>query len=216
MHSCYSRDSVLPPQRLVERCIETGLNCIAVTDHNAIDGAVEVRRIAPFAVIIGEEVYTSEGEIIGLFLEEKVPRGLSPLETVNRIKDQGGLVSIPHPFDRFRSGVLASRALEEVLPYVDMMEVFNARNNLGVYDRRARAFAIEHGLLAVCGSDAHTAIELGRTYVEIPEFDGTPDGLKRALAQGTVVGRRTSPLIHVATTLTKVRKRLLGPRKKVV
>ena len=206
---------MLPPQRLVDRCVKTGLNCIAVTDHNTIDGAMEVRRIAPFTVIIGEEVYSSEGEIIGLFLEEKVPRGLSPLETVKRIKGQGGLVSIPHPFDRFRSGVLSPGALQEVLPYVDMMEVFNARNNLGVYDRRARAFATEHGLLAVCGSDAHTAIELGRTYVEIPEFDGTPDGLKRALAQGKVVGKRTLQLIHVATTLTKVKRRLLGPRKGV-
>jgi predicted metal-dependent phosphoesterase TrpH len=193
---------------MVRRCSEVGLNCIAVTDHNTIEGAVAVRRIAPFTVILAEEVGSSEGEITGLFLEETVPRGLSPVETAKRIKDQGGLVSIPHPFDRFRRSVISRRALGEILPYADIVEVFNSRNNLSADDDKAQEFAQEHGLLTSGVTDAHTTMELGRTYMEMPEFDGTPEGFKDALANGRIVGRRMTPLIHVATTLTKLKKRL--------
>ena len=161
-------------------------------------------------MIVGEEVKTSEGEITGLFLTETVPPGLSPLETVRRIKEQGGLVSLPHAFDRFRSEVISPGALDEVVAQADIIEVFNARNNLSADDRKAEAFAREHGLVMSGVSDAHTPIELGRTYVEMPEFDGTPEDFKRALAQGTIVGRRMTPLIHFTTTFTRLKKRLLG------
>ena len=101
MHTHYSPDSGMSPETLVAKCQKAGLNLIAVTDHNTIDGALAVRSLAPFTVIIGEEVGSAEGEITGLFLTETIPRGLPPVETARRIKDQGGLVSIPHPFDRF-------------------------------------------------------------------------------------------------------------------
>ena len=208
MHTHFSPDSEVSPERMAARCEEVGLDCIAVTDHNSIEGALAVQRIAPFMVIVGEEVRSSGGEITGLFLKEPVPRGLSPTETARKIKEQGGLVSIPHPFDRFRRGVIGQRALDEVLPYIDIVEAFNSRNNLSSDDRKAEEFAREHGLLTSGVSDAHTTMELGRTYVEMPEFDGTPDGFKRALAEGTIVGRRMPPLIHVLTTLTKLKKRL--------
>ena len=212
MHTRYSPDSVLSPEKLVARCLKVGLTCIAVTDHNTVDGALAVSKIAPFTVIIGEEVRSSGGEITGLFLKETVPRGLSPVETATLIKEQNGLVSIPHPFDRFRSGVITREALEQVLPYIDIIEVFNARNNLDADNRTAKRFAQEHGLVASGVSDAPTLIELGRTYVSMPDFDGTPDGFKQALAQGTIVGRRMSPLVHVLTTLTKLKRRLTGTR----
>ena len=210
MHTHYSPDSMMSPEDLVSRCLKVGLSCIAVTDHNTIEGALEVQRIAPFTVIIGEEVKSAEGEITGLFLKEEIPRGLAPVETARRIKEQGGLVSLPHPFDRFRRSVINPRALEEILPYSDIVEVFNSRNNLDADDRKAYEFAQKHGLLASGVSDAHTPVELGRTYVEMTEFDGTPEGLKAALAQGRIVARRTSPLIHVVSTLTKLKKRLFG------
>jgi len=213
MHTHFSPDSEVTPERLVARCIEVGLDCVAVTDHNTIEGALAVRAIAPFTVIIAEEVGSSEGEITGLFLTESIPRGLSPLETVRRIKEQGGLVSLPHPFDRFRQEVISRDALEQVVPYADIVEAFNSRNNLGADDRRAEELAREHGLLTSGVSDAHTTMELGRTYVEMPEFDGTPEDFKRALAQGRIVGRRMSPLIHVATTFTKLKKRVLRKRR---
>jgi hypothetical protein len=212
MHTHFSPDSQVSPERLVARCEQVGLNCIAVTDHNTTEGAKAVRRIAPFLVIIGEEVLTSEGEVTGLFLTETIPSGLSPIETARKIKDQGGLVSIPHPFDRFRREVISRSALEEVAQYADIIEVFNARNNLSADDRKAADFARDHGLLTSGVSDAHTTMELGRTYVEMPEFDGTPEGFKLALGQGVIIGRRMTPLIHVITSLTKIKKRLLGER----
>ena len=164
--------------------------------------------MAPFRVIVGEEIKTLGGEIIGLFLSEAVPRNLSSLETVQRIKEQGGLVAIPHPFDHFRRSVIDPRALQEVLPYVDIVEGFNARNTFQRDNRTARELAREHGLLTSAVSDSHILMELGRTYVETSDFDGTPRGLRDALAQGTPVCRPITPLIHVLTTLTKGKKRL--------
>ena len=210
MHTHFSPDSEMSPERLVARCEKVGLSCIAVTDHDTVDGALAVRQIAPFMVIIAEEVGSSEGEITGLFLKETVPPGLSPVETARRIKDQGGLVSIPHPFDRFRRHVISRGALDELLPYADIVEVFNSRNNLSADDRTAQEFADEHGLLTSGVSDAHTAIELGRTYVEMSEFDGTAQGFLESLAEGKIVGRRMSPLIHVLTTLTRAKKKVFG------
>ena len=215
MHTDYSPDSETSPERLVARCVKMGLNCIAVTDHNTIEGALEVRRIAPFLVIVGEEITSSEGEITGLFLKEAVARGLPAVETARRIKEQGGLISIPHPFDRFRREVISRQALSELLPYTDIIEVFNSRNNLDSDNRKAYEFAREHGLLTSGVSDAHTTLELGRTYVEMPEFDGTPEGFKEALTQGKIVANRTTPLIHVVASLVKIKKRLFGSRRGV-
>ena len=208
VHTRYSFDCGTDPASLVARCVRRGLNCVAVTDHNTIDGALAARELAPFMVIIGEEVKSAEGEITGLFLQETIPKGLSALETAKRIKEQSGLVSIPHPFDRIRRSVISRTALEDILPYTDVVEVFNSRNHIGGANRRAREYAQEHGLLASAVSDAHTTMELGRTYVEMPEFDGTPEGFKGALAAGKIVARQITPLIHVITTLTKIKKRL--------
>lgn len=208
MHTRFSPDSVLEPSAMVARCVKTGLGCIAVTDHNTIAGALEVKRLAPFPVIVGEEIKSAGGEIIGLFLQEAVPRGLSSLETVQRIKEQGGLVSVPHPFDHFRRSVIDREALRQILPYVDVVEAFNARNTLQRDNRAAQELAQQHNILTSAVSDSHTAVELGRTYVEVPEFEVTPEGLKLALAQGTLVPRQITPLIHVFTTITKAQKRL--------
>lgn len=208
IHTRFSPDSEVSPTDLVNRCVKVGLNCIAVTDHNTIEGALAVQKIADFQVIVGEEIGSASGEITGLFLKEKVPKRLSPIETVKRIKDQGGLVSIPHPFDRFRGEVISRSSLDEILPYVDIMEAFNSRNSFSIDDRKAEQFASKHGLLISGVSDSHTLMELGRTYVKMPEFDGTPDGFKLSLAQGTIVGQRTNPLIHILTTITKLKKRL--------
>ena len=212
MHTRFSPDSEMKPEDLVARCLRVGLNCIAVTDHNTIEGALAVRELAPFQVIVGEEVGSSGGEITGLFLKETVPRGMSPAETARAIKEQGGLVSIPHPFDRFRGHVITSEALEEVLPSVDIIEAFNSRNSLGADERRAQEYARSHDLLTSAVSDAHTALELGRTFVLMPEFDGTPEGFKQSLSQARLVTRRTSPLIHLVTALTKLKRRVLRSR----
>ncbi|MCL0099462.1 PHP domain-containing protein [Dehalococcoidia bacterium] len=208
IHTNYSPDSEVSPEQLVERCLKVGLNCIAVTDHNTIEGALAVKELAPFTVIIGEEIRSTQGEITGLFLTECIPADLPPADTVKLIKDQGGIVSIPHPFDRFRSEVISAAALESITDFADIVEIFNARNSMSADDRKARKYAQDHGLLTSAVSDAHTIIELGRTYTAMPDFDGSPTDFKRALAEATLVGRRMNPLIHIATSFTKIKKRL--------
>lgn len=210
VHTRFSPDCITPLNKLVERCQKVGVNCVAITDHNTIQGALAFQAIAPFPVIIGEEVKSAAGEITGLFLSDEIPEGLSPMETVERIKTQGGLVSIPHPFDRMRRSVITAQALEEILPSADIIEAFNARNTFASANDQAKTLAQEQGLLMSAVSDAHTLLELGRTYIEMPEFDGTPEGFKGSLRQGKLVTRRITPLIHLATTCTKLRQRFWG------
>jgi predicted metal-dependent phosphoesterase TrpH len=185
-----------------------GINCIAITDHDCISGALEVKSIAPFNVIIGEEVLTSSGEIIGLFLTEEIPPHMSPEETVARIKSQNGMVCIPHPFDRFRPHSRLHRdALYRIMPDVDLVEVFNSRTLLKSDTSKAIELARSYGLPGIAGSDAHVIQEIGRAYMEIPEFNDA-EQFKTALREGRISGRRTSPLIHLYNVRNRLIKRL--------
>ncbi len=188
VHTHHSLDSLARPEELVHWMARRGLGAMAITDHNAIQGAWETAALAPGAIIIGEEIRTSRGEIIGLFLQEYVPPGLSPRETIERIHQQGGLVYVPHPADRLRGSALAAEALEAVLPQVDLLEGYNARVLCGCANRRAVALAREQGLLVGAGSDAHRAADVGRAYVEMPPFGDAPSFLV-ALAEARLHGR---------------------------
>jgi predicted metal-dependent phosphoesterase TrpH len=192
----------------MERAIKVGLSCIAVTDHNTTAGGREIKAMAPpeLKVIVAEEVKTPFGEITGLFLKEDIPAGLSPEETCKRIKDQGGLVSIPHPYDRIRRSVLDEEVLEAIKPYIDIVEVFNSRTPVLSDSTKALNFAKEHDFLAGAGSDAHCTWELGHVYIEMEPFDDI-EGFKDSLRHAQIHGRRSSPLYHVVTTLTKWRKK---------
>lgn len=213
-HTHYSRDSITSPEQYVRRCLKLGINCVAVTDHNSIDGALAVRRIAPFKVIIADEIKTADGELTGLFLKEAVPPGLTPEETIERVKAQGGLVSLPHPFDRIRREPLRDRARQRILRDLDVIEVFNSRTTFRSDNERARRLAEELGLPMGAGSDAHSPWELGTTYVEMPDFEG-PQEFLQALRLGHIVGRPANPLVHVISTLAKVRSRLgLRPNRR--
>ena len=208
VHTRFSPDCATPPEKLVARCQKLGINCLAVTDHNTIQGALAVQKLAPFQVIIGEEVKSNAGEITGLFLKKEIPQGLSPMETVNEIKEQGGLVSIPHPFDKLRRSVIVPNALKEVLPYADIVEVFNARNTFSSANDLAMALAREHGLLMTSVSDSHTLFEIGNTYMDIPNFDNNPHDFLKNLSNAIHNTNKTTPLIHVLTTLTRNYKKL--------
>ncbi|MFQ5860269.1 MAG: PHP domain-containing protein [Dehalococcoidia bacterium] len=197
LHTRFSPDSLTDLQALVDRCQEVGLDCIAVTDHNTIQGALEVQRLAPFLVIVGEEVMTSQGEVIGLFLREEIPPRLTALETVRAIKEQGGLVALPHPFDPLRSSLGRSGALEEVLSSADIIEVFNAHDLNPGSRSKAVELAERHRLAAVAVSDAHSVRELGHTYTELLAFDGTAQGLLGALAGAQLQCRRASLLLRL-------------------
>ncbi len=205
-HTHYSPDGITSPQRLVQACERKGITCVAVTDHNTIRGALAVKEIAPFRVIVGEEIRSAEGEIIGLFLSEEVPPGLSAQDTIERIRSQGGLVSLPHPTDRFRGGV-GAEGLAQLAPLVDIVEVMNARTTLGRDNDEAARLAGEHGLVAVAVSDAHSPWEIGRVYVEAPDYEGVQEFLE-ALRWGTLVGRPSSSLVHLLSRYAWLRRKL--------
>ena len=205
-HTHYSPDGITSPQRLVQACERKGITCVAVTDHNTIRGALAVKEIASFRVIVGEEIRSAEGEIIGLFLSEEVPPGLSAQDTIERIRTQGGLVSLPHPTDRFRGGV-GAEGLAHLAPLVDIVEVMNARTTLGRDNDEAARLAGEHGLVAVAVSDAHSPWEIGRVYVEAPDYEGVQEFLE-ALRWGTLVGRPSSSLVHLLSRYAWLRRKL--------
>jgi predicted metal-dependent phosphoesterase TrpH len=209
IHTCYSVDCLTPLERIVERCLERGINCVAVADHNTIAGALRLREIAPFKVIVAEEILTVVGEIMGLFLSEEIARGLSAQETISRIRDQGGLVAIPHPFGRSMPWHTNALASMEILSHVDIIEAFNSRTPFSSSIRRSAILAKEQGKAASAGSDAHTLGEIGRAYVQMPEFDG-PDDFLNSLAQGQIFGRKSSYLAHFASTWARIRKRIFG------
>jgi predicted metal-dependent phosphoesterase TrpH len=185
----------MSPQEVVDVSVRRGLGALAITDHNTVAGAQAVQEIAPFPVVGGEEISTSYGEIVGLFLEREVPRGLSAADTVKLIKDQGALAGVPHPFDRLRRESLDGRVLEALVAGLDFLEVFNGRVTLPEDNRRAREWALRHGLACTAGSDAHSTFELGRVYLEMDRFDGR-DGFVESLREGWIVGTRSPFWVH--------------------
>jgi predicted metal-dependent phosphoesterase TrpH len=209
LHSEYSIDCSMPLEKIIERCQEVEVNCIALCDHGTAEGALKLREIAPFKVIVAEEVLTPYGEIMGMFLKETIPSGLSVAEVISRIRAQGGLVCIPHPFDSFRHSALKSQVIEEIVDQIDIFEVLNARGILARDSKKAEAFAAEHGLVRSAGSDAHTLREIGNAYVEMPEFEGRDDFLE-ALKKGKISGRRSSPLIHFASLWARLTNKVFG------
>ncbi|MFC1906092.1 PHP domain-containing protein [Chloroflexota bacterium] len=204
VHSEYSPDSESSLADIIDHCNARGINCIAITDHNETAGAVELKKIAPFTVIIGEEIQTSSGEIIGLFLTERIPPQLSAEVTVKRIKDQGGLVLIPHPFDRyFRPSAITREALEAIISDIDIIEVFNAHTVIRSDSGKALKFAQKHSLLASAGSDAHLVSEIGNAYIEITEYSSV-EQFKKSLARGTLKGQMASPFHRLKSIVGKI------------
>ncbi len=206
-HSHYSRDSVISPQAYVDACVRKGITCAAVTDHNEIEGAFVIQKLAPFKVIIGEEVKTSEGEIIGLFLKEFVPRDMSPEDTIRAIHEQGGLAVVPHPFDVFRRSVIKKDALERIKHDVDAIEGFNCRNILAKHDKEAVELARSVGKPMTLGTDSHSTWELGGACLEMDDFE-TPDEFLQALPGAHIAGHRSLPMVHWISTFAKVRWRV--------
>ena len=205
IHTEYSFDCDNQLGKIIERCLERGINCIAIADHGTADGALKVQSLAPFTVIVAEEILTPHGEIMGMFLEETIPSGLSVEQTISAIKAQGGLVCIPHPFERVRHSALYSNIVEAIIGQIDVIEAFNARSPFSSSSARARDFAEKHGIAQSAGSDAHSLAEIGNAYVEMPEFNGKDDFLQ-ALRQGKINGHRTSALNYINSIWVKLKK----------
>ena len=206
LHTDASWDSAVSPEKVIDVARRRGLSRIAVTDHNSIQGALAAQAIAPDFVIVGEEIKTTHGELIAYFVRERIPPGLSLQETIQRIREQGGVVGVSHPLDRLRREAIGREALLPILPLVDCVEGFNARVIFPSDNTLSVALAKEHGLPCTAGSDAHSALEIGRAYVEMPPFDG-PAGFVESLRRGKIGGRLSSPCVHLISTINKRRRR---------
>ena len=199
MHTDHSPDCATPVEVLLETAKERGLGAIAITDHNEISGALEAReaakRIGGIKVIVAEEVKTaSEGEVIGLFLEEKIERGMSMAETIAQIRRQGGLVYVPHPFDRFHS-VPDYEHLLKIVEEIDILEVFNPRIALSAFNEEAVRFARKYSIVPGAGSDSHVAQGLGSVKIRLRDFEG-PEEFLESMRQADIV-RKHKNLIYV-------------------
>ena len=207
IHTRFSRDSILTEEKFIARAIERGLTHVAVTNHNNIEGAIAVRdKVAELGladkltVILGEEVSTADGEVVGMFLTKTIPRGLSARETADEIHRQGGLVSVPHPFDPFRGSHIKEGPLRNLadLGKIDMLEVFNCRVTIQRHNDEAAEFAKRYDIPGIAASDSHSSFEVAMAFNAMPAFD-TADELRAALRQNEWQASRSSVFIHLTT-----------------
>jgi hypothetical protein len=205
MHTDHSPDCATPVDTLLTTAKRVGLGAIAITDHNEISGALEARERADgIKVIVAEEVKTADqGEVIGLFIEEKSPRGMTLQETIAEIRRQGGLVYVPHPFDRMHS-VPDYEHLLEVVEEIDAMEVFNPRVAFSAFNEEAARFAAKYRIVAGAGSDSHVPQGLGSVKIRMRDFDG-PDEFLASLRDADIVRKKQSLLYVQALKFIQTR-----------
>lgn len=206
-HTCYSKDSLVRPADLVNTCRRKGIDRVVITDHNEIAGALEARDIDPARVIVGEEIMTTQGEILAAFVKERLPARLSPQETIAGLRSQGAFISVSHPFDISRGGSWNTKELLAILPLVDAIEIFNARCLVPGANQQAMEFARQHHLSGTVGSDAHTLRELGRAILILPAFSDA-ESLRHVLPSAVAQTRTSSPFIHFTSRFAVWYKKL--------
>ena len=210
VHTWHSVDSYMSYDQLIDACQKKGINCAAIADHGTTRGARDLSKIAPFKIIICEEVLTPYGEIMGMFLQEDIPYKCPVEETIKRIRDQGGLICIPHPYDMVRPSAFRNRAkLEVVAEQADIIEVFNARSLFPGSEKKSRDLAERHHKIMSCGSDAHSPQEIAYATVEMVDFT-TKEEFLSSLSAGKLVCTKSSPLVHLITTTARFRKQSKG------
>lgn len=213
-HSLWSKDSLTRFERIIALCKQRNIDRIALTDHNTADGALAFQKIAPELVIVGEEIMTSQGELLAYFVQETVPAGLSPEETILRLRDQGAVISVSHPFDRLRGGAWDEADLLRIKDLVDAVEIFNARCVFPADNERSEVFAAEHGLCGTAGSDAHIAVEYGTTLTLMRPFEDDPADFLDALHTARFHKQLSDQSVHFGSTVAKWVKKL-GLRKRM-
>ncbi|MBE2182488.1 MAG: PHP domain-containing protein [Anaerolineae bacterium] len=211
-HTLYSKDCVVKFDTILRLCEQRGIDKIAITDHNTAEAAIMMQKLAPERVIVGEEIMTTQGELLGYFMQESIPAGLTPEETIKRLRDQGAAISVSHPFDRLRKGAWLEADLRRILDQVDAIEVFNSRCMFGSDNRKAQAFAMETGTRGTIGSDAHSKIEYGRALMVMQPFEGASDFVA-GLAAAKHIEHYSSWWVHMNSKTAKWSKKLgLKPR----
>jgi len=207
-HTIASKDSLTRPEALVRTARRKGIDRVVVTDHNSIAGARAAQRLNPERIIVGEEIMTTRGEILAAYVTEEIPAGLSPQETIRRLRGQGAFISVSHPFDRLRSGGWRETDLLEILPLVDAIEVFNSRCMSPRFNDEALAFAKKHGVAGTVGSDAHAAFEVGRSLVALSPFEG-PDEMRKVIGAATFRVKWSPPWFHLMSRFASLWKKFI-------
>ena len=206
VHTWHSIDSSMSYDQLIKACLEKGINCAAIADHGTTKGARDLQKSAPFKIIICEEVRTPFGEIMGMFLQEDIPDKIPVAEAIKAIREQGGLVNIPHPFDRVRPSAFRNlKMLESIADQIDIIEVFNSRSLFPGAESRARVFATKHNKVISYGSDGHSPSEIGCAYAEMADFN-TKEEFLSSLSAAKLCGEKSSPLIHIISSAARFRK----------
>jgi hypothetical protein len=213
-HTSASFDSLASPLAVMRAAAARGLTHLAITDHDRIDAALAARDGAPpdLTVIVGEEIRTAEGDLIALFLERPVEPHQSARETIAAVREQGGLVGIPHPFDRLRGSLMRDARMAWLAEHADWVEAYNARL-IGRGNELAAEFARANGLPGVAVSDAHSVLEVGVAYTVLTGDPSTPDGLLAALKAPELVPGRASVVVRALTPVAKVVQRARGNRR---
>ena len=206
-HTVSSPDSLLEPEILIRTAIRKGIDRVVITDHNKIESAYRAKKIAPELIIIGEEIETKEGEILGAFMEEEIPPGLPPMDVISRLRDQNAFISISHPFDTMRKGGWGKDTLLEILPLIDAIETFNARCLMPYFNWRAEAFAKSHNIPGTHGSDAHTAFEIGRGSIFLPPFEDASSLISSLNHASSPRLTLSSPLVHFTSRYASLVKK---------
>ncbi len=206
-HTLWSKDCIVKYETILQLCDERGIDKIAITDHNTAEGALAMQKIAPDRVIVGEEIMTNQGELLGYFLQESIPAGLSPEETIKRLRDQGAAISVSHPFDRLRKGAWREEDLLRIMDQVDAIEIFNARCMYKADNTAAQAFAEKHQLKGTAGSDAHSRVEYGRALTVLQPFENATEFVQ-ALATAQYVQRYSSHWVHLNSSTAKWSRKL--------
>lgn len=204
-HSQYSRDSLSKIEGLIRVAKQRNIDRLAITDHNTIEGALRARDIDPDLIVVGEEILTTKGELLAFYVNAQVPSGLEPMQAIERLKKQDAFISVSHPFDRLRHGWNLAD-LQEIIPYIDAIEVFNARSFPKKINQQALTFAADHQLAGTAGSDAHTLAEVGMAIMLLPAFDSAKE-LRNAITSVRLETRYSTPLVRLGSTYaTWIRK----------
>src|SRR6266496_646055 len=206
-HTNASKDSLTRPKDLIRAARQKSIDRLIITDHNTIAGARAAQALDPELVIVGEEIMTTRGEILASFVSEEIPAGLTPQETIRRLKDQGAFISVSHPFDEWRKGGWREADLLEILPLVDAIEVYNSRCMLPRFNRAACQFAERHNIAGTVGSDAHAAFELGRSLMVLEPFAG-PEEMRKVVRRGIPQVKWSPPWFHVTSRYASIRKKV--------
>jgi hypothetical protein len=210
-HTAASGDSLVKIHDLIRTARKRGIDRLAITDHNTIRGALFAKEIDPDLIIVGEEILTTRGELLVFFVQEEVPRGLTPAEAIERLKKQNAFISVSHPFDQLRHG-WAMSDLQEITPYIDAIEIFNARSISPSINQAAKEYAQENKLLGTVGSDAHLLVEVGKATQFVPAFTER-DSLRISLQRSETDENYSSPLVRFGSTYAKIVKKIFGKNK---